>query len=499
MSDIVFSSAKNSSLIAHKVKTGKLIRLGEGIYSGDLSTPIAQQIHENLADIFSYLKIEGALCWESGLKRPADLAGQDILLQGSKPRNVNLEAGVTITVFPTKDYEIAHRSSFQGCTGVLAPSIYRAILENLSEGKVAQRRSDPDLAISHLRTHLRVIEAGNPRGLAADFKVFQDLAQVLGLSDSLKAVTSEFSCAFARVASASISHAPVDTKRIELFELAAEKLESTLGARPANNVSRSAAQRDRLAFLESYFSNYIEGTEFEVDEAARIIYEPEYQDRMTRNKDGHDISSLYAIAKEAPIKLETTADYIRAVKQWNEKLMSHRFVGAGQFKTEFNRAGNTRFVAPELLHATLSAGFDLARDLTPGLARAALLKLVFIECHPFNDGNGRTSRILLNNELDNEGQDRIIIPTVFRDDYITALKAFSQSSNPIPYQRMINRAALINESIPKEADNLGVIIEFLREKSAFCHSTDSIWGVSPPVQADHNAQEENSFGGLTFS
>ena len=45
------------------------------------------------------------------------------------------------------------------------------------------------------------------------------------------------------------------------------------------------------------------------------------------------------------------------------------------------------------------------------------------EVHPFNDGNGRISRIMMNAELVAADQSKIIIPTVFREDYLNALYA----------------------------------------------------------------------------
>lgn len=39
------------------------------------------------------------------------------------------------------------------------------------------------------------------------------------------------------------------------------------------------------------------------------------------------------------------------------------------------------------------------------------------EVHPFNDGNGRVARVMMNAELVRADQSRIIVPTVFREDY----------------------------------------------------------------------------------
>jgi len=72
---------------------------------------------------------------------------------------------------------------------------------------------------------------------------------------------------------------------------------------------------------------------------------------------------------------------------------------------------------------------------------AALAMFVIAEVHPFTDGNGRTARLAMNLFLTQAGLTRIIIPTVYRDDYISALKAMSSNAHPIPLVRMLARAA----------------------------------------------------------
>jgi Fic family protein len=52
---------------------------------------------------------------------------------------------------------------------------------------------------------------------------------------------------------------------------------------------------------------------------------------------------------------------------------------------------------------------------------------VISEVHPFGDGNGRVAGIMMNPELVVAGENRIILPTVFRNNYPMALKARSQN------------------------------------------------------------------------
>jgi len=44
------------------------------------------------------------------------------------------------------------------------------------------------------------------------------------------------------------------------------------------------------------------------------------------------------------------------------------------------------------------------------------------EVHPFLDGNGRLARVMMNAELTEGNQSKIIIPAVFREYYMGALK-----------------------------------------------------------------------------
>jgi fido (protein-threonine AMPylation protein) len=59
------------------------------------------------------------------------------------------------------------------------------------------------------------------------------------------------------------------------------------------------------------------------------------------------------------------------------------------------------------------------------------------EVHPFDDGNGRIARVFMNAELFAADQQRIVIPPVYRDDYLGALRALSRSGNPTPLPRML--------------------------------------------------------------
>lgn len=60
--------------------------------------------------------------------------------------------------------------------------------------------------------------------------------------------------------------------------------------------------------------------------------------------------------------------------------------------------------------------------------------------HPFTDGNGRVARVLMNAELSAAGEQRIVIPIVYRDDYLLGLRALSRNADPQPLIRVLDFA-----------------------------------------------------------
>ena len=122
-------------------------------------------------------------------------------------------------------------------------------------------------------------------------------------------------------------------------------------------------------------------------------------------------------------------------------------VRPGQNKAQANRAGETVFVAPDLVRGTLAKGFEFYKVLESPSAKAAFMMFLISEVHPFDDGNGRVARVMMSAELVAAGLRRIIIPTMFRDDYLGALRALSRRGDPAAYLRMIDRAQQFSASI----------------------------------------------------
>ena len=196
------------------------------------------------------------------------------------------------------------------------------------------------------------------------------------------------------------------------------------------------------AFFEAYFSNYIEGTMFEIEEAEEIIFDHKIPAR--RPKDAHDIIGTHRIVADAAEMRRTPRTFdelVALLRTRHATMMAQRpEVEPGGFKDRPNRAGETHFVEPEAVIGTLRKGHELYRDLRPGLPRAIFIMFLVADVHPFVDGNGRSARVMMNAELVHGNRSTIIIPTVFRDDYVQALRALTRRHRPAPLVRAMVKA-----------------------------------------------------------
>lgn len=145
--------------------------------------------------------------------------------------------------------------------------------------------------------------------------------------------------------------------------------------------------------------------------------------------------------KEAILYIEDIVKNMEAFSEWQIKNI-HRLVLRG---IDDNYAGNYRdqqviiagakhippepFLVREKMEEFIKWYNNEAVKLHP-LERAALVHIIFVGIHPFIDGNGRTSRLLLNLELMKNGYPPIVIRVENRLKYYAALdKAHTTGDN----------------------------------------------------------------------
>ena len=183
-----------------------------------------------------------------------------------------------------------------------------------------------------------------------------------------------------------------------------------------------------MAYFEAHFSNFIEGPDFQVDEAHRIIETGQLLGG--RHAGLPEVLGTYQLCSNvAGVRVvpQAAGDLLAILQRRYAQLMRARSVQRpGQWQEHANQAGLIRFVDPNLVRGTLHEGFKLCRSLNESFARALFIIFMISEVHPFDDGNGRLARLMMNAELVSDGQYRIIITIHLRKGYLDALRQLSR-------------------------------------------------------------------------
>ena len=359
--------------------------------------------------------------------------------------------------------------------GVYLPSEARRLLENLkpsrtregpsrTAGREAVEREIESLLATQHEEGVRNIGPLAERIAPAldaveELKLLQDIiGAVLGTRDAeLKA---------SDVAARRRKTDPYDPAYMERLRRLAE----SLGAAALPDIAdphKSSDQRACVSFIEAYFTNYIEGTKFLIEKARRIVFEDEPAD--DRPADGRDVTETFNQVLDLHAGMSAASsfeDFIAELKERNSRLLVARPEKLpGVFKSEPNLAGNTVFVRPEHVIGTLREGWTMLQGITHPFARGAFIHALIVLVHPFNDGNGRLSRIMMTKELVRSGYCRVIIPTIYRSDYINAMRALAGQSRPDPYIRALQRCQRVSSEIA--TDDLNRTIEIWASTHAF--------------------------------
>lgn len=452
------------------IKKGLLRKIAPKIYTTNLEDEPDVIIRRNVFYIIGQLYPQAVISHRSAyeLKPTAD---GDIYLTYSYSKNVSLP-GLTVHLMEgPKGTE--HDMPF--IENLYISSLERRTLENLQKGR-ARGNSSKCLPRTSIEEFLeRMLQVNGESGLNA----FRDKARVVSkeldmkeefetLNHIIGAILSTKPSGILTSASAQAraQGEPYDSERIRLFGVLFEALHnSPLPLIDEPNVENAAFRN--FAFFESYFSNYIEGTEFEIEDARTIIETG--QPLPDRNADSHDVLGtfqLVASRREMRRTPSSSDELIELLQDRHRILMAARpDRNPGLFKMQNNHAGDTHFVDCTLVRGTLRKGYELYQALEHPFAKALFMMFMISEVHPFNDGNGRISRIMMNSELVAADQSKIIIPTVFREDYLNALRRLTRKGDPSVVIRALSRVRQFSANVT--GDNFEVTRKYLESCNAF--------------------------------
>ena len=433
MPEAFVSDATTSRAVSRALKAGKIRKLASRLYTGNLADPPEEVVKRNLWNIvagyFPGALVadrtglegvpagDGSVCLVSGTGRDVELPGHVLRPRrgvAPLPSDRPFVSGLFLSS-PARAYlENMRPSRARG--GRVARALSRSEIEERLDTLV--RRSGEEAA-TRLRDEIRAVAAAlDMKGEAAELDAL--IGALLGTKKADPSAAPAVARSLGR---------PYDPERLALFRTLHKALrDHPPFPRPAPAASPT------LAFYEAYFSNFVEGTEFAVEEAVDIVFRGVIPEE--RPQDSQDVLGTWRLVSDDREMSRIPGDF----SAFEDRLRSrHAAIMAGRpdmrpgaFKRSANRAGSTVFVAPDLVEGTLEQGFALRQSLDAPFQRAAFVMFLVAEVHPFVDGNGRTARVSMNAELAAAGEQRIVIPTIFHVNYVAALKALSQGGHPTP-------------------------------------------------------------------
>jgi hypothetical protein len=433
--------------LQRRAKNGQLTRIAAGVYvEVGTDEDVAGRVQRNWQKLAAHAVPGGVVSHLSAFTRGITAANEVVISHPTRFNRRIRYPGLTFVLlkgpgrqpgdFPLGSFDL-YWSSFE-----------RALLENLSRGSGTTRapreaveerlitclNAKKEFGLNRIRDRAR--ELSEPLAAEASFEVLNGMVGALLSTHSKGALKTKAGLAIAR-------GAPIDTNRIGLFNSLATALR--LAVLP--DIAEIAAQGTRrinFAFFESYFSNYVEGTKFSVEEAEGIVLRNKIV--AQRPKDSHDVLGVFDLANKTDTRAVVPPvgeDFVDVLQERHLSMLGRRpEASPGQLKLETNYAGTTQFVQPSHVRGTLAEGSHLALTVPEGLARAIYYLFLIAEVHPFEDGNGRLSRLVMNAELSRVARCRVIIPTLFHPQFVDCLRVLTQGQQTEPLIKAIARMAV---------------------------------------------------------
>jgi len=223
---------------------------------------------------------------------------------------------------------------------------------------------------------------------------------------------------------------PSDLKELETLE--------ARGELQVLHLSELDWERFKEAF--TYDTNAIEGSLVEAKEVADILRKRKWPKDRTKE----DISETYGVA-EAVDYIRETEEHVslKLMKELHKIVFKNSKPFAGKFREKgvevvvADAYGNVVHRGTPSPHVErqlkeLITWYNRNKKKYPPLVLAAIVHNQFENIHPFQDGNGRVGRLLLNNALLKNNLPPLNIEMRNRSQYYAALQAYENDHNIRP-------------------------------------------------------------------
>src|SRR3984885_15194927 len=333
---------------------GVLKRLYPSVYTSNVDPPPEAIVLRHWLAIVGHLLPDGVISHRSAFdSRPH--AGSLSITRGKTRRDLRLP-GLTVHIVPGPGPRLEPPAPDSRFGALFLASDPRRFLENLTRGRGWSHRVLPQEDVEAGLD--RILMVGGPRRLnqlrdhareiapslryEAQFKRLNNLIGALLGTHESKILTAKQSLAWA-------AGRPYDPDPLEIFDALFTALHQA-ALESIEALATAGVAREDFAFFEAYFSNYIEGTTFEVEEAESIIFEGKIIEN--RNEDSHDVLGTFNAAALAPWRDQpprTADDFLLWLRSVNALVMQSRLEKRpGEWKDKSNQADSTLFVLPEL-------------------------------------------------------------------------------------------------------------------------------------------------------
>ncbi|OYZ01673.1 MAG: hypothetical protein B7Y37_05815 [Sphingobacteriia bacterium 28-36-52] len=446
LSEILFGSANpaESKRIQQLVRKELAYKIAPRVYTTNLVDNTHAIVKRNWFRIIAHLYPGAVLSHRSALECKPTPAGH-IFITHAYTKTVELP-GLTIHMLKGRGPILDDRPFFEQ---LYRSQDARAFLENCMGSRKSEEAAK-SLKTAEISQKLAdLLQIHSESALIRLKEQARVLAPMLGLEKELKVLTQLITAvqqqAHPSAANPSNSLAgylgkPFHLPTIKLLEeLYSHLAGNNYPQYPDQNISTATFQH--FAFFESYFSQYIDGNEFELTEARHIV---ETASTVSgRREDAEDLLHTYQLAsnkKEMASLPSTAQEFILLLQKRHAFLVASRpHKNPGKFKESNNPAGITELVPWQLIEGTLVKAYDWYALLQDPFAKSVYLLLMLTEINPFAEGNGTLARLMMNAELSAKNLTKIMIPIVYGDAYQLALNKISQHHDcPAFIQSMLN-------------------------------------------------------------
>lgn len=188
------------------------------------------------------------------------------------------------------------------------------------------------------------------------------------------------------------------------------------------NKKRKPINLDFMIGLEIYNSNRIEGNRLDRIET-KLILEDKIIPEDSSYRDVVECINLGTTIEDFRLIEEPSIDLILNIhKSITNGLLSKSEKGKFRKDHVYIQNSTHKPPSPELVESKLTESINKFNSSSKTIIDVFIFKLDLVTIHPFIDGNGRTSRVIMNGLLENLGFPRLIITDTEKKFYYDALE-----------------------------------------------------------------------------